>query len=136
MKKLLLVEDEEALSFLYKKQFEVGGYEVDTVRDGIRAVSVIQSNNTYDLVLLDIMLPGMNGINILKTVKSDDKTKHIPIIMLTNLVQDEVMQEAFKYGAAGFWVKAEYSPSEIVSEINKFFEKQTPLAENTPIKQD
>lgn len=122
-KKLLLVEDEEFISFIYKRQFEISGYEVDTARDGLMGISQIK-NFHYDLILLDIMLPGMNGIDILKAAKSDLTTKDIPIIMLTNLAQENIMQEAFKLGAVAYWIKADSNPSEIVQRVNNFFESK------------
>ena len=123
-KKLLLVEDEEFISFIYKRQFEISGYDVDTARDGLMGISQIK-NFHYDLILLDIMLPGMNGIDILKAAKSDLTTKDIPIIMLTNLAQENIMQEAFKLGAVAYWIKADSNPSEIVQKLNNFFEANT-----------
>src|SRR3989344_1587011 len=122
-KKLLLIEDEEFISYIYKRQLEIAGFAVDTARDGITGLSAIQKND-YDLVLLDIMLPGMNGIDILKAVKNDEKTKQIPVIMVTNLAQDEFIQQALKLGAAAYWIKANFSPSEIVLELNKFFKTE------------
>ena len=98
-KKLLFVEDEEFISFIYKRQFEIAGHEVDTARDGLLGLSQIQKNQ-YDFILLDIMLPGMNGMDILKAAKSDEKTKNTPIFMLTNLAQEDIMQEAFNLGAS------------------------------------
>lgn len=123
-KKLLLVEDEEFISFIYKRQFEISGYEVDTARDGLMGISQIK-NSHYDLILLDIMLPGMNGIDILKAAKSDPATKDTPVIMLTNLAQEDIIQEAFKLGAVAYWIKADTNPAEIVQKINNFFEANT-----------
>lgn len=122
-KRILLVEDEEFISFIYKRQFEIAGFIVETARDGLSGLALIQ-NKTYDLVLLDIMIPGMNGMDVLKAVKTEEKTKNTPIIMLTNLAQDNIMQEAFQYGAEGYWIKANLSPMEVVSEINQYFKSK------------
>lgn len=119
-KKLLLIEDEEFISYIYKRQFELSGYKVDVASEGMSGLQAIQ-NNTYDLVLLDIMMPGMNGIDVLKKIKTDEVTKNLPVIMVTNLAQDDIMQQAFKLGASAYWIKANNSPQEIVNQIDKFF---------------
>ncbi len=118
-KRLLLIEDEEFISFLYKRQFEIAGYEVETAKDGLSGLSSIQQNH-FDLVLLDIMLPGLNGIDVLKAAKASEATTNTPIIMLTNLTQDDVMKKAKDLGAEDYWIKSEYSPQEIVSKIQGF----------------
>ncbi len=126
-KKLLLVEDEEFISYIYKRQFELSGYSVDTAPEGLSGLKALQ-NNKYDLILLDIMMPGMNGIDVLKKVKEDVLTKEIPVIMVTNLAQDDIMAQAFKLGAAAYWIKANNSPQEIVKQIDKFFEEKEKAA--------
>lgn len=118
-KRLLLIEDEEFISFLYKRQFEIAGYEVETAKDSLSGLSSIQKNH-FDLVLLDIMLPGLNGIDVLKAAKASEATKNTPIIMLTNLTQDDVMKKAKDLGAEDYWIKSEYSPQEIVGKIQGF----------------
>ena len=119
-KRLLLIEDEEFISFLYKRQFEIAGYEVETAKDGLSGLSSIQQNQ-YDLVLLDIMLPGMNGIDVLKAAKSTESTKSTPIIMLTNLTQEDVMKKAKDLGASDYWIKSENDPHKIIMRINNYF---------------
>ena len=69
------------------------------------------------------MLPGMNGIDVLKKLKGQESTKNIPVIILTNIGEEDVRQTAFKLGAVGFMVKVQYTPEQVLEEINKFFKK-------------
>lgn len=123
-KKILLVEDEQSISYIYKLQLNHAGYDTETIYRGNDVLNILLAKQ-FDLVLLDIMLPEVNGIELLKAIKGNEKTKNIPVIMLTNLDQDEIMQQAFKYGAQGYWIKANYSPDQIVQEVNKFLDKIT-----------
>ena len=119
-KRLLLIEDEKFISFIYKRQLEIAGFEVDTAGDGLSGLELVQKSQ-YDLVLLDIMMPGMNGVDVLRAIKNNEKTKNIPVIMITNLAQDEIMNQTLKLGAAAYWIKANMSPTDIVNGINTLF---------------
>jgi len=123
-KKVLLIEDDEFIRELYKRQLDLGGfftYAFSNGDDGLKAVL----ENKYDLILLDIMLPGMNGLDILRNIKQNDATKNIPVIMLSNLGQDAVIKEGFAVGAIGYLIKASFTPDQIVREINNILEQQT-----------
>lgn len=126
-KKILLVEDEHFISFLYKKQFEIMGHAIDLAETGEAALEFVKKT-AYDLVLLDIMLPGINGIDVLKQIKSNDNTKNIHVIMITNLAQDDIITKAKEYGAEGYWIKANLSPREIVEKTYEFLKNNTPLS--------
>lgn len=119
--KILLFEDEEMISFLYKRQLEAAGFTVDTFslgREGIES----SKQKPYDLILLDIMLPDMDGIEILKELRNNNVTKTTPVIMMTNLSQESVIKEAYSLGARGYFLKAQYTPDQIVDEVKKTFE--------------
>lgn len=121
-KKILIIEDDVFVKDLYQKELEREGYGVITAEDGHEGlVKVIQEKP--DLILLDIMLPKMSGLSLLKEVKKRDSVKHIPVILLTNLGQDSVIKESFTLGAEGYLIKASYTPMQIVEEVNKFFKK-------------
>ena len=122
-KKILLIEDEDLIRDLYKRQLEQGGITTDAVANGTEGLKALQENN-YDLVLLDIMLPDKNGLEVLITMKQDKLTKEIPVVMLTNLGQDSVIKEAFKLGAISYLLKASFTPDQMVQEVQKILNQQ------------
>ncbi len=113
---MLIVEDEQYLRELYKELFETDGFFVDaaaTGSDGLRAAL----SNSYDLIILDIVLPDIHGLDILEKIKQDEKTATIPVILLTNLDQDFIIKKGIKLGAAAYLVKVSYTPEEIVGKV-------------------
>ena len=130
--RVLLVEDEDFIRDLYKRQFEKAGFIIESFgngKDGLAAAI----KNKYDLLLLDIMLPDMNGIEILRQVKQNPATKAIPVVMLTNLGQDEIIKEGFQLGAEGYLIKASFTPDQIVQEAtNILTQQQTKNLVSTP----
>lgn len=114
--KALIIEDEQFIRDIYKRQLEKAGVVVDDFSNGKEGLQTI-SQNKYDIILLDIMLPDINGLEILKQVKQNPDTKNTPVIMLTNLGQDEVIKEGFSLGAQGYFIKASYTPDQIVQEV-------------------
>jgi DNA-binding response OmpR family regulator len=121
--KVLLVEDEEFIRDLFKRQLDLSGFTTDafgTGQDGILALS----KNAYDLVLLDIMLPDINGLQILQTIRQNPATKGVAVVLLTNLGQDAVIKQGFELGADGYLVKAAYTPDQIVQEVKNIMQKK------------
>lgn len=123
MRKILLVEDEADILQLYKVSLTQAGYEVDEARDGEEGLAKTKAT-TYDMVLLDIMLPKKTGIEILAEMKQDPKTSSQPVYMLTNFAQDDLIKDAFAKGAVGYVIKSQSSPTELVTEISTYFAKQ------------
>lgn len=123
--KLLLIEDEDFIRDLYKRQLELAGIPTDAFGMGNDGLNAAHQNPTaYDLVLLDIMLPDTNGLQILKDLKQNTPTKSIPVILLTNLSQDMLIKEGFELGAEGYLVKAAYTPAQIVQEVKNILAKK------------
>lgn len=122
MKKILIVEDEKFIRDLYVLVFTRDGYDVDAAIDGEEAVNKIRSGVHYDLILLDIMLPKMNGMDVLKIIRDKNSdTEKIPVFLISNLGQDDIMKEAFSLGADGYLLKAQLTPTDVVSAIDSFF---------------
>ena len=113
MAKILLVDDEEAILKMYGSAL---GEDVITAKDGDEAIEKAGTEKP-DLILLDIIMPKENGLDVLKKLKSDDDTKGIPIIVLTNLPKEASAQKAKALGASGYYVKAEYEPITLAKEI-------------------
>lgn len=129
--RIILIEDEEQIRELYKRQLTLAGLQVDAYANGKDGLNAITQGHC-DLVLLDIMLPDINGLEILKEVKNKDATKAIPVIILTNLGQDAVIKEGFQIGAEGYILKAAYTPDQIIQEVKNVLQKKTTASPPIP----
>lgn len=116
---ILLVEDEEMLSSMYKTKFEKEGYTIAVAADGEAALETAK-NGTFDIVLLDIILPKLDGFAVLKSLRAMDAYKQVPIIMLTNLGQEEDVEKGKKLGATDYMVKANFTPSQVLEKVQAF----------------
>lgn len=118
MKKILLVEDDQLLSSILTSSFRNAHYEVVCAYDGDSAVARAIERH-YDIMLLDILLPGKDGFEVLTTMKSMDATRDIPVIVISNL-SDETSKERMRVsGAASYIVKAHSTPQLLIEEIEK-----------------
>lgn len=115
-KKILLVEDEDFIRSLYQRQLQKAGFEVYTAVDGATGLNMLKTQ-TFDLLLLDIMLPGMNGLQLLKEFKTQNPNSPMITILLTNLGQEAVIKEGFELGAQAYLIKASYTPDQVVAEV-------------------
>lgn len=122
-KKILLVEDEIFISDLYAYDLTKEGLDIKVANDGITGLNMLKSGK-FDLLLLDLMLPGMNGIDILKTWKQDNPTSNMKVLILTNYGQDDVIKTAMNLGIAGYLIKSSYTPDQVVEEVKKILSGQ------------
>lgn len=122
MKRILLIEDEADIRILYAGYLRDNGYEVIEAQDGLVGYKKAVEED-WDVMLLDIMLPGQDGIALLKKVKADAKAGNRPIIALTNLNVESVINQVFDQGADGFLVKSEITPDKIVTEVESVLQK-------------
>src|SRR5258708_2476639 len=121
MRKILIAEDDFFIRDIYSKVFSLSGYDVKVAVDGADAFEKIKAEQ-YDMILLDIMMPRMTGIEVLKNVRAlSTPAKSTPIFIITNLGQQNIIEEAFKLGMDGYILKSQVSPQQIVDEINNFF---------------
>ena len=119
-KRVLLVEDEPLLIDLYQERFGEEEFNLEVARDGNEALK--KADLGADLILLDILLPGINGFEVLRRLKRNLDTRDIPVIVLTNLgseQSDSDKQLAFSLGAVDYLVKSYHTPDEMVEIINK-----------------
>ena len=116
MKKVLVIEDEEFLRKLIATKLVNSNYEVIEAVDGEGGLKKIKEAKP-DIVLLDLILPGMDGFTFLEKIKDDSETKGIPVIILSNLGQKEEIEKGLKLGAKDFLVKANLTPKDIVEKI-------------------
>lgn len=118
--KVLIIEDNQLTRELYEVVFKKEGFEVDLASDGEIGLVKARSGG-YDLVLLDVMLPKLDGLGILKALKEKPPTKsNGPIILLTNIAHDTIVAEALKNGAVSFLVKSEHNPSDLVAKVKTY----------------
>ena len=115
---ILLVEDDEFLAELYATKLNLEGFEVSLAVDGEKGLKLIKESKP-DLILLDIILPKMDGFELLKTLKADKSLKDIPVILLTNLSQKDEVKKGLELGAQDYLIKAHFMPSEVVKKIKK-----------------
>jgi DNA-binding response OmpR family regulator len=115
-KKIVLVEDDQFLGGLMSAKLEKEGFAVVRVYDGEEAVKKIFEERP-NLVLLDIILPAIDGFEVLKRLREDPQTAKIPVIILTNLGAKEDIERGFQLGAQDYMIKAHFTPGEIVAKI-------------------
>jgi len=119
MAKVLVVEDEIHIQKLIKLILEKNKFEVDTVGSGEDALKYLDAaEKKPDLVLLDIMMPGIDGLQVLRTVKANSALKHIPVVMLTALAQESVVLQGIKLGAKDY-IRKPFHPGELAKRIAK-----------------
>jgi len=118
---ILLIEDDPFLLSMYSTKFELENFKVVTASDGEKGVELVQDSNP-DIILLDILMPKMDGFEVLEKIKANPKTKDIPVILLTNLNQQEDVERGMELGANDFLIKAHFMPSEVVGKIKKLLQ--------------
>lgn len=115
-KKVLLVEDEQFIRDLYTRELTKAGFQVIPVADGQLGLEQLRQDK-FDLLLLDIMLPGINGLQLLREYKTQNPNSTMVTILLTNLGQEAVIKEGFELGAQAYLIKASYTPEQVVNEV-------------------
>lgn len=113
--KILLVDDDKFLLDMYLLKFKKSGLEIDTASNGVSALDKIKSGTDYDIVLMDIIMPGMDGLELLKNIREQKLLAKSTIIMLTNQADDEGKAKAL--GVDGYIIKATTIPSEVVEKV-------------------
>jgi len=124
MPKVLLVEDDRYISKMYSLKLSLEGFNVKVADNGKLAVDVVDSFMP-DIILLDILMPELNGFEVLKIVKEDEKTKDIPVIIMSNLGQEDHINKGKELGAIGYIVKTQYTPAKVVETIKEVLSKKT-----------
>ncbi len=120
--KVLIVEDDEFLRVLTAKRLEKEGYQVAVAVDGESALTVAGESNP-NLILLDLLLPGVNGFEVLGQLKKSDKLKSIPVIVFSNLGQKEDIEKAQKLGAVDYLIKANFTLDDVMVKIKERLNK-------------
>ncbi len=122
-KKILLIEDDPFLSEIYVIKFKEAGFEISLAQDGSLGLQRIK-DEIPDLVLLDIVMPNVDGLEVLRTMKNDASIRNIPVVILSNLGEQEDIKRGLELGAEFYIVKAHYTPTEVVARVRAVLEKK------------
>lgn len=122
-KTILLVEDDAFVSDIYQTKLGQEGFHVVAAENGVEALKMLEKN-IPNLILLDIIMPYMDGMELLGKLKEKKEWREIPVILLTNLSDKEKVEEALKMGANDYLIKSHFTPSEVVNKINVLLKGQ------------
>lgn len=117
-KKVLIVDDDSFLAGIYATKLDIEGFDVVSAKDGEEGLKALEKG-LPDLILLDVLMPKLDGFETLKRIKQIPGAKDIPVIMLTNLGQKEDIEKGLEQGAIDYLIKAHFVPAEAVDKIKK-----------------
>ncbi|MFA4890225.1 MAG: response regulator [Candidatus Paceibacterota bacterium] len=115
---ILIVEDDKFFRDLVSKKLEKNGFEMLLAADSKETLTLLEEKKP-SLIISDLILPGLDGFELISIIKKDEKTKDIPVIVLSNLGQKEEIERAMSLGAIDFMVKVNFTPDEIVEKIKR-----------------
>ena len=124
MSRILIIEDDPFLSDIYLTKFRKVGFEVDMARDGQEGLAMAQEKKP-DIILLDIVMPHMDGFEVLRALRGDASLAKIKIILLTNLGQQEDVKRGIKEGADAYIIKAHFTPTEVLAKVQEVLTTKT-----------
>jgi len=118
-KRVLIAEDDPLINKMYKTKLASEGYDVVSVSDGEQALNEA-TKNSLNLILLDIMMPKLSGLDMLERLRQTQDGKNIPVIVLSNLSNQEEIEKAKALGAKDYLVKADHTPSQVIAKIKQY----------------
>lgn len=121
-KKILIIEDNEYLGRMYENLLSLESYSVQWVASGEDGMSRAEEFKP-DLILLDVIMPKINGVQVLQKLKDDSQTKNIPVVILTVVGEKEVIDKCMKLGASGYIIKSTVNLDQLLVEINSYLKK-------------
>lgn len=116
MTKIAIIEDDPVISQMYRMKFEADGFEVQLANNGERGVAMVETFQP-DMILMDLQMPEMNGAEALAIIRKNDWGKDIPVIVLTNLGEEESPKELRSLGIHSYIVKADLTPRQVVERV-------------------
>lgn len=119
-KTIMIVEDDSFVMDIYETKVAKEGFNVVAATNGLEALKKLEGGIQPDLILLDILMPYMDGLTFLKKKNQNATWKNIPTILLTNLSQKEEIEEGFALGAKDYIIKSHFTPSEVMEKVNKY----------------
>jgi CheY-like chemotaxis protein len=133
MNKILLVEDDPVIVKMYLRTFRLAGFEIDTAKDGKEGLEKLKSFKP-EAILLDILMPTMNGIEMLDAIRKNPKTKDLPVIILTNVSNDQIDQAIFDRGVSLTLIKSSQDPDQVVAWVKSILGSPTRTKHAEPAK--
>lgn len=118
MTKIAIIEDDATINQMYRMKFEADGFDVQLASDGERGVALVESFRP-DLILLDMQMPVKNGYEALKEIRAQEWGKNIPVIILTNMGEEESPKELRELNIESYIVKADLTPSQVVERVKE-----------------
>lgn len=122
MTKILIIDDDEAISSIYQATFEKAGLQVVTAYDGQSGIEKAKSEKP-DLILLDQVMPDIKGTDVLKILRGDPQTQNIPVALLSNFGQAEIVKEAISQGAIDYILKYQIEPQDLVGKVKRILQE-------------
>ena len=116
MTKIAIIEDDQVINQMYRMKFEAAGFDVATASDGEAGVAIVKKFHP-DLILLDLQMPNMNGVEALSLIRALPSHKQAPVIVLTNLGEEEAPDGLRKLGVHSYIVKADFTPRQVVERV-------------------
>lgn len=118
--KVLLIEDEHEVAELYRLKLTLDGYSVEVAEDGKEGLEKALKLNP-ELIFLDIKMPGMDGFEVLKHLRSNEVTKKTPIVILSNFDEQEMIEKGLTLGANEYLIKSQFNPAELSKKAKSWF---------------
>lgn len=118
MTKIAIIEDDAAIHQMYRMKFESEGFDVQLAKDGKAGVALVKKFKP-DIVLLDLQMPEVDGVEALREIRGSDWGRDLPIIILTNLGEEESPKEIKQLGVSGYIVKADFTPRQVVNKVKE-----------------
>lgn len=122
--KIMIVDDDSFLVDMYATKFGNSGISVEACKSGDELIEKLKAGGQSDLILLDIIMPGMDGMEALREIRKNKLGENIPVVMLTNQNDEKDIEETKQLGVAGYIVKATATPSEVVEEVLKIISRK------------
>ena len=126
MKTILIIEDDPFILDIYTTKLRESGFSVETSLDGKNCIDKVQEIKP-DLILLDLVLPNVDGWEIIEQIKAMEEFKDLPIIILSNLSQKSDVEKGLNLGAVKYLIKSNYTPSEVVDQIKETLKQNSKL---------
>ncbi|MCK5084709.1 MAG: response regulator [Candidatus Pacebacteria bacterium] len=121
--KVIIIEDDSYISDMYRIKFESEDFETIVANNGVEGIKLLE-RVVPDIILLDVVMPKIDGFSVLKAIKKNPKLDKIPVILLTNLSQKENVERGFELGASSYIIKAHFTPSEVVEKIKEVLKQE------------
>lgn len=118
MTKIAVIEDDAVISQMYRMKFEADGFDIQLANNGLHGVELVEAFKP-DIILLDLQMPEMNGVDALKIIRKNDWGLNIPVIILTNLGEEEAPKELRALGIHSYIVKANLTPRQVVQRVKE-----------------